>query len=69
MSNIYGTSKGYDRFWIWMAKKMPAYLDYFYLVQYNDDETNELIASFPEEADKWLLGNCTLDWVIEQIKK
>jgi len=66
VDKIYGTLAQYDEFYTWIKEHKPEYLKYFY-VRYSSKSTIT-ITNFPEEADMWLINNCTLDWVVDYIE-
>lgn len=68
IDKIYGTTKQYDEFHAWTAKNAPRYLKYFYPRDGYHDETDRPITNLPETADRWLLSNCPLDWVVACIR-
>lgn len=65
---IYGTYDQYNELQEWCKKNNPKLLDYF--LQRNPFYTKTkqiIIAVFPEEISKWLLKNCDIVFVINQI--
>jgi len=68
IDKLYGTWEQYDEFYSWCAKYNPGALEYFYFYDWKDDQSHPM-TNFPERYDKWLLKNCTLDFVIQQIKE
>ena len=69
IDKIYGSTEEYDEFRTWMRRKKPEYLKYFYR---RDDYRNHLsrpITNLPTHADRWLVKNCCLDWVVDRIKE
>ena len=69
IDKIYGTTKQYDEFHTWMAANAPEYLRHFYERGNYEDDFTRPIANLPESADRWLLDNCPLGWVVERIKE
>ena len=68
IDKIYGTNQEYDEFHAWCAENKPDILKYFTPREAYRYEHNRSITNFPEWADKWLLKNCPISWVVARIK-
>ena len=76
IDKIYGTNKEYDEFYQWIEDNFPELTQAFY--PKNEDAYdkssayfNEVrpLTNFSEAADMWLLKNCPIKWVTEQIEE
>lgn len=76
IDKIYGTQKQYNEFKKWAKKQKPIKgefgfiypIDYFY-PRNGCNKEKRPIANFPRVIDKWLLKNCPIEWVTDQIKE
>lgn len=67
IDKIYGSTKQYDQFHAWVVENNPRLLKFFYPRNGYFDNEDRPITNFPTWADKWLMSNCTIKWVIERI--
>jgi hypothetical protein len=71
IDKIYGNVNQLNEFvdWLWHNnKKATAYL-YKWEDEWIYDDKIHPISNFPQKIDKWLLENCPIEWVIDQIKE
>ena len=75
IEKIYGSNEQYDEFRLWIEKNKREYLIYFYERGDYDEHSphgydkSRPITNFPERADRWLIANCPLAWVIDRINE
>ena len=70
IDKIYGRTEQRDEFYAWCKENKPEALGYFYQWwdEWNDGNEHPM-TNFPEKIDKWLLENCSIDWVVTRIKE
>ena len=66
IDKIYGTFDEHRQFLDWVNDNRPELAEYFYPPTL---EGVGPITNLPVWADKWLLENCTLPWVVARIKE
>lgn len=78
IDKIYGNVDNWIELYVWLKQAKPQYIRHMYpcppvnidLSQHDRSEDKEYpISNFPEEADRWLLKNCPISFVIEAIKE
>ena len=69
IDKIYGTTKQYDQFKRWCKKNCPNALPYFYPRSGWQDMNDRTITNFPIEIDKWMLDNCSIEFITNRIRK
>ena len=68
IEKLFGTHKQYKEFRLWCHENKKEALPYFYTWDTKDKEQH-IVCLLPEEIDMWLLENCPIEWVINQIKE
>ena len=71
IDKIYGTTKEYDQFltWVNLHAKRKDLQRWFYPRNGWEDMDDRPMTNLPCYIDKWVLKNCTIDWVIECLKE
>jgi hypothetical protein len=70
IDKIYGNIEQYDLFYDWVKQSKPEFLRGFY-PRDPDYYTSDIrpISNFREDADRWLIKNCNIDFVVERLKE
>jgi hypothetical protein len=77
IDKIYGTQKQYNELKEWLKEnqkpikcKWGMLMPGNYLYPRNGyNKERRPISNFPHEVDKWLLKNCPIEWVTDNIKE
>lgn len=73
IDKIYGTQDQWRELREWLKKYKPEYLKQvstiFYIQEYDIKNDSGPISNFTKAADKWLFENCSLQWVVDSIRK
>jgi hypothetical protein len=71
IDKLYGNRWQYEEFYEWCNKFNKKALDYFYERDWDlyDSEDELCITNFPQKIDEWMLENCPIKWVTDQIKE
>lgn len=67
IDKLYGTNKQYHQLRGFLHIEKPEYKKYMYPEPPPVDDMAHAISCFPEFVDAWLLDNCNISWVKEQI--
>lgn len=68
IDKIYGDTAQYDELYGWVEENKPELLKFFYPRDGYILTSSRPITNFPEWADKWLMKNCPIRWVVSFIK-
>jgi len=69
IDKIYGTNEEYDIFYLWAATNNRELLKYFYPREgYENAKYDRPITNFPQELDEWLIQNCPIQFVRENLQ-
>ena len=68
IDKIYGSDKEYDIFYSWVKENNSQLVKFFYEREGYGNYDRPL-TNFPEWADKWLLANCPLEFVLAAIRE
>lgn len=71
VDKIYGTHAQGEELREWLKQHLPVASRFLYDgVNFSMPDHHERpLSNFPEDVDKFLLEECTLDWVVVAIKK
>ena len=68
IDKIYGSQKEYLEFKNWLTENRPDALQYVY-EEKGFNEIDRPISNFPENIDKWLMKNCSLNFIQVRLKE
>lgn len=70
IDKIYGTRKQYEELHDWLLINKPDALRYMYQYDsWDNPRKHRPISNFPTSIGRWLLKNCTIDWVVRVINE
>ena len=75
VDKLYGNEDQFLELRAWISKYKPEAEQYLHYVDETEKEDPyftggpKVLCNFPEHVDEWLLENCTIEWVVLQIKE
>lgn len=69
IDKLYATGKQCHQLRMWLYENKPDLVKYLQDDADWDSDKTRAISMFPQEADKWLLENCPIEWVTDQIRE